>query len=98
MTTNNYIPGASGVDYEMDDEGGTMAIPYHDNPDTSDTNWADEYHDGGNHTPLQLLGLFKQCLEENLRNGLVFKSPGFTEGLIKECEGWVEDETVFMEN
>ena len=24
VTTNNYIPGASGVDYERDDEGGTI--------------------------------------------------------------------------
>lgn len=98
VTTNNYIPGAFGVDYERDDEGGTIAIPYHEDPDTTDTNWADEYHDGGNHTPLQLLELFKQCLEENLKNGLVFKSPRFTEDLIKECEGWCEDETEYIEN
>ena len=38
VTTNNYIPGASGVDYEPDDEGGCYASAWHDDPDTSDTN------------------------------------------------------------
>ena len=98
VTTNNYIPGAEGVDYESDDEGGCYAVPYHDDPDTSDTNWAEEYHDNQYHTPAQLLELFKQCLEENMKNGLVFKTPKFTEDLIKECEGWTEDETEFIEN
>lgn len=98
VTTNNYIPGTEGVDYESDDEGGCYAVPYHDDPDTSDTNWAEEYHDNQYHTPAQLLELFKQCLEENMKNGLVFKTPKFTEDLIKECEGWCEDETEFIEN
>ena len=98
VTTNNYIPGAEGVDYESDDEGGCYAVPYHDDPNTSDTNWAEEYHDNQYHTPAQLLKLFKQCLEENMKNGLVFKTPKFTEDLIKECEGWCEDETEFIEN
>ena len=98
VTTNNYIPGAEGVDYESDDEGGCYAVPYHDDPDTSDTNWAEEYHDNQYHTPAQLLELFKQCLEENMKNGLIFKTPKFTEDLIKECEGWCEDETEFCQN
>ena len=98
VTTNNYIPGASGVDYERDDEGGTYAMPWHDDPDTSDTNWADEYHGNDYHTPAQLLILFKQFLEENIKQGLVFKSPKFTENLIRECDGWTEDETEYIEN
>jgi hypothetical protein len=96
VTTNNYIPGAEGVDYESDDEGGCYAVHYHDDPDTSDTNWAEEYHDNQYHTPAQLLELFKQCLEENMKNGLVFKTPKFSEDLIKECEGWIEDETEYI--
>ena len=98
VTTNNYIPGASGVDYESDDEGGCCAVPWHDDPDTSDTNWADEYHANDYHTPLQLLELFKDFLEENLKNGLVFKSPRFTEDLIKECSDWTEDDVEYVEN
>jgi hypothetical protein len=27
--TKDYIPGAEGVDYEPDDEGGSYAVPYH---------------------------------------------------------------------
>ena len=96
--TNNYIPGASGVDYEPDDEGGCYASTWHDDPDTSDTNWAEEYHDNDHYTPIQLIELFKQCLEENLKNGLVFKTPGVTKRLIEECEGWTEDETEYVEN
>lgn len=98
VCTNNYIPGASGVDYESDDEGGCYASAWHDDDDTSDTNWADEYKSNGYKTPLQLLGLFKDFLEENLKNGLVFKTPGFTEKLIKECDCWIEDETEFIQD
>ena len=98
VTTNNYIPGASGVDYERDDEGGTYASPWHDDPDTSDTNWAEEYHSNDYHTPLQLIQLFRQVLENDLKSGIVFKSPKFTQDLINECEGWIEDETEYIEN
>lgn len=97
VTTSNYIPGASGVDYEPDDEGGYYASSWHDPDDTSDTNWAEEYHENDYHTPIQLLALFKQFLEENMRSGVVFKSPKYTESLIKECEDWSEDETEFVE-
>lgn len=98
VTTNNYIPGASGVDYERDDEGGTYASPWHDDPDTSDTNWAEEYHSNDYHTPLQLIQLLRQVLENDLKSGIVFKSPKFTQDLINECEGWIEDETEYIEN
>lgn len=98
VITNNYIPGASGVDYERDDEGGTYASPWHDDPDTSDTNWAEEYHSNDYHTPLQLIQLFRQVLENDLKSGIVFKSPKFTQDLINECEGWIEDETEYIEN
>ena len=39
VCTNNYIPGASGVDYEPDDEGGYCACGWQDPDDTSDTDW-----------------------------------------------------------
>ena len=94
--TDNYIPGASGVDYEPDDEGGYYASGWQDPDDTSDTNWEEEYHDNDYHTPLQLIGLFKQFLEENLEHGLVFRNPNVTKRLIKECEGWSDDETEYI--
>jgi hypothetical protein len=108
VTTNNYIPGASGVDYESDDEGGCYAVPYHDDPDTSDTNWADEYKANGYKTPLQLIQMLKGYLEDELKKWeevdkqdphkwastqvRKFKS------LIEECDCWIEDETEFIEN
>ena len=80
VTTDDYIP-------EYDDWD--RSVHY----DTSETNWLEAYNDNDYHTPLQLIELFKQCLEENLKNGVVFKSPKYTENLIKECEGWEEVET-----
>lgn len=97
VTTNNYVPGASGVDYEPDGEGGYDACGWQDPDDTSDTDWANEYHDNDYHTPLQLIQLLKQVLENDLQHGIVFKSPRFTQDLINECEGWTEDETEFVE-
>ena len=97
VVTNNYIPGASGVDYEPDDEGGCCACGWQDDDDTSDTCWADEYHDNGYHTPIQLLELFKQFLEEQKSHGIAFKSPKFTDDLIEECKDWIEDEVEYSE-
>ena len=105
VTTNNYIPGAEGVDYESDDEGGCYAVPYHDDPDTSDTNWAEEYHDNDHYTPIQLIGLYKETLKEQLKSWEgMDEIPSAKaqirriEHLIEECEGWTEDETEYVEN
>lgn len=106
--TSNYIPGASGVDYERDDEGGCYATPWHDAPDTSDTNWAEEYHDNDHYTPIQLIKLFKERCElelKSLDNSDTFElTPSFykkkkmeLKHLIEECEGWTEDETEYIE-
>lgn len=97
VITNNYIPGASGVDYEPDDEGGYYAVGWHDDNDTSDTNWEEEYHDNDYHTPKQLIELFGQYLQEQLSKGIVFKSPAFTEHLIEECKGWEDDDTEYIQ-
>ena len=103
--TSNYIPGASGVDYERDDEGGTYASSWHDDPDTSDTNWAEEYHDNDHYTPIQLIGLYKETLKEQLKSWEgMDEIPSAKaqirriEHLIEECEGWTEDETEYVEN
>ena len=105
VTTNNYIPGASGVDYEPDDEGGCYAVGWHDDPDTSDTNWAEEYHDNDHYTPIQLIGLYKETLKEQLKSWEgMDEIPSAKaqirriEHLIEECEGWTEDETEYVEN
>lgn len=105
--TDNYIPGASGVDYEKDDEGGTYASPWYDEDDTSDTNWADEYKNNGYKTPLELIGMLKGYLEKDLRDvqkdmlpndrGYNATKARILRGLIEECDGWTEDETEYIE-
>ena len=95
VCTNNYIPGASGCDYEPDGEGGYSTIGWHEDDDTSDTDWAQEYHENDYHTPAQLLELFKDILVRDLESGNPYRSEKYTKQLIEECEGWTEDETDF---
>ena len=98
VTTNNYIPGASGVDYEPDDEGGYYASGWHDPDDTSDTNWTDEYHNNDYHTPLQLIELFKQYLENELNRMGEVKNERWIKHLIEECSDWQEDDIEIVED
>lgn len=107
VTTNNYIPGASGCDYEPDGEGGYCAFGWHDPDDTSDTNWAEEYENNGYKTPLQLIQMLKEYLEKDLRdiqkdmlpNDRSYKATKVRQlkGLIEECDCWTEDETEYVE-
>ena len=108
VTTNNYIPGAEGVDYESDDEGGCYASPWHDDPDTSDTNWAKEYESNGYKTPLQLIQMLKEYLEQDLKkweeedkkepHKWAATQVRKYKSLIEECDCWTEDETEYVEN
>ena len=105
VTTNNYIPGASGVDYESDDEGGCTAVSWHDPDDTSDTCWKDEYESNGYTTPLELIGILKTYLGKELTelensmepNDRSYKATQARRlrFLIGECESWTEDEIDF---
>lgn len=97
VLTSNYIPGESGVDYEADDEGHPYAVPWQDPDDTSDTNWAEEWHENDHYTPKQLIELFAECLTTMQRNGYVFKTPAQDAHLIEECANWTEDEVEFIE-
>ena len=97
--TDNYIPGASGADYEPDGEGGYCAVGWHDDPDTSDTNWMEEYHDNDHYTPIQLIELFKETLKNQLESweGTEDTNAGRSQikrikHLIEECDGWTEDD------
>lgn len=98
VTTNNYAPGASGVDFEPDGEGGYYKTPWHDDPDTSDTNWADEYHDNDHYTPIQLIALLKDYIEKDLMYGDSKYPESHLKHLLQECEGWTEDETEYIKN
>ena len=105
VTTNNYIPGASGVDYERDDEGGYTAIGYQDPDDTSDTCWKDEYKNNGYTTPLELIGILKTYIDKELtelENTMEPNDKSYKvtrarrlKFLIEECESWTEDEIDF---
>lgn len=103
VTTNNYIPGASGCDYEPDGEGGYCAYGWQDDDDTSDTDWSKEYGECGYKTPLQLIQLYKETLKEQLNS---WEGADDTyaakmqvrriEHLIDECDAWTDDETEFI--
>ena len=107
VVTDNYIPGAEGCDTEPDDEGGYHAEYWHDPDDTSDTNWAEEYKENGLKTPLELIALLKEYLQKDLEKWKEEdkKDPHKWaatqvrkyEGLIEQCEGWIEDEVDFVQ-
>lgn len=105
VTTNNYIPGASGVDYDNDDEGGYYASAWHDPDDTSDTNWDEEYDESGHYTPLQLIQMYQETLKKQLESYEGMEDSSFATKmearkiahLIEECEGWSDDETEYVE-
>lgn len=107
VTTNNYIPGASGVDYEPDCDGGYCACGWQDPDDTSDTDWSKEYSECGYKTPLQLIQLLREYVEKDLKNvAEVAKNTQQNEAflkrklehLIEECDCWCDDETEFSED
>jgi len=102
VTTNNYIPGAEGCDYE---DG--VACGWQDPDDTSDTDWSKEYNECGYQTPLQLIQLLQEYLEKDLENVAevaknIKQNEAFLKGklehLIEECKCWNEDETEFVED
>ena len=85
VCTNQYNP-------EYDEEyGQTFA-------NTEDTDWNKVFKENDYHTPLQLIQLLGEVLQKDLEHGIVFKNPRFTQELINECQGWIEDETEMVEN
>ncbi len=103
--TNNYIPGASGVDYEPNDEGGYDACGWHDEDDTSNTDWGQAYDESGYCTPLQLIQMLREYLGKDLdRVDIIAEETNqdkkFLERklkhLIEECDCWTDDETEYI--
>lgn len=108
VVTNNYIPGASGCDYEPDGEGGYCACGWQDPDDTSDTNWSNEYKENDHYTPLQLIQMLKVRVEKELKelelSPIDSRHPYMKAAevrklkhLIEECDDWCDDETEFEE-
>lgn len=84
--TNDYIA-------TVEPENGLFEI------DTSDTLWADVYHENEHYTPEQLINLFKRYLQSELNNEeTIPKTSDFLKYLIKECEDWIVDETEYIES
>lgn len=92
VCTTNYT---EEVEEEADEDGGTYrSVSYN----TDNIDWKQEFADNGYHTPLELLGLFKQYLED-IRDGTKKASyfPSEINYLISECENWEEVETSYEE-
>ena len=97
VTTNNYNP-------VVEDEPWNGI--HEEYPDTSDTNWSEEYDECGYCTPLQLIQMLKGYLEKDLENvdevaEKTQQNKAFLERKLKhfieECDCWNEDETEFTE-
>ena len=95
--TNNYIPGAVDAESEWDGEG--YQTVYNREPDdTANIIWRDEWHENDHYTPIQLIELFqKYLLDEVNGSNTVNRSNKFLNHIITECNGWVEDDTDYME-
>lgn len=76
---------------EMDDMGGFEEI------DTSNVNWIEEYSNNGCLTPLELIGEFKKILSNLLNTDITGRTRMQYKSLLKECDGWVEDECIVEE-
>jgi hypothetical protein len=94
--TNDYIPGASGVDYEPDDEGGYCAIGWQDPDDTSETDWRQAYNDVAM-TPLDIINACETLAKHLLEQGTTSIGHLRMKELIKECEGWNDDDYEVVE-
>ena len=89
--TNDYIPGASGCDYEPDGEGGYCASGWKDDDDTSSTNWTQAYHNC-EMTPLDIINACSTLAKHLLEQGTSVVGPLHLKELIETCEGWNEDD------
>lgn len=92
VSTNDYIPGASGVDYETDDEGHSYAVPYQEDPDTSDTDWKAVFEN----CEFKIQDLLNE-LKRYVLSDLSMTGPNTGKGrylrqLLEACDGWVEDD------
>lgn len=65
------------------------------NIDTSDTNWREAYY-SSHYSPLELIQKFKDTLYKINDSDILSKKE--IKLLIRECEGWLEDETEIIED
>jgi hypothetical protein len=66
--------------------------------DTSGVDWTREYFGNGHYKPSQLIHLFKNHLENELRRfGDTIDKKRYLH-LIEECKGWIEDDYVVCQS
>lgn len=83
VSTSNYTP------YYEEETGYTY-------PETDNTDWREVCDECGVYTPLELIQEFKKVLEENIETATGMRKYKYL-NLIKECEGWIEDEIEIVE-
>lgn len=84
-------------DYEEVKERLTPEDNFNGYIDTSNTDWKQLYKNS-HYTPLELIKMFKTYLEQDLlRMGNTIDRNKYRH-LIHECDSWVNDELVIMEN
>lgn len=91
VLTDDY---GSTMEKEFDGEAVVPVVEY----DTTNTNWAAEYHLNDHYTPIQLIELFQKYLLDEVNGSCtVSKSNEYLNHLISECNNWTEDETEYFE-
>lgn len=97
VTTNDYVEGASGVEYEYDEEGG-HALPWTESDDTSNTDWEKAYKDSCFTIPEMMKELQKYVEREiDERKAIGQKVPYKLQQLLEDCKGWELVETEINE-
>lgn len=93
VTTNDYIPGASGCDYEQDEDG-CHAMGWQEEDDTSGTDWNKAYKESCYTIP-QMLEALKKYVEREIdeRKAIGERVPNKLKQLLEDCTGWEEDDT-----
>ena len=84
ITTQDYQP-------EFDEETG------YTDANTEETDWKKAYCDVAM-TPLEIIGAAEKIAKALLEQGQTRVGGVYLKSLVKDCEGWVEDETEVMEN
>ena len=84
ICTQDYQP-------EFDEETG------YTDANTDDTDWKKAYCDVAM-TPLEIIGAAEKIAKALLEQGQTRVGGVYLKSLVKDCEGWVEDETEVMEN
>ena len=84
ICTQDYQP-------EFDEETG------YTDANTDETDWKKAYCDVAM-TPLEIIGAAEKIAKALLEQGQTRVGGVYLKNLVKDCEGWVEDETEVMEN